>query len=71
MRGIHTKASEVFGDLGDSGFSSKHSFLLKVINEIRIRFNNDQNILELIYIFFGRSIMKFFKTISIKKKHQK
>ena len=66
MRGIHTKANEIFGDLGDSGVSSQNSFLVKMINEIKIRFNNKQNIFELIYIFFGRLIMKIFTNIFVK-----
>ena len=67
MRGIHTKAHEIFGDLGDSGISSKSNFLIKIINEIKIRFNNGQNIFELIYIFFGRLIMKIFRNVFVKK----
>lgn len=67
MLGIHTKAHEIFGDLGDSGISSKSNFLIRMINEIMIRFNNGQNIFELIYIFFGRSIMKIFTNIFVKK----
>jgi glycosyltransferase involved in cell wall biosynthesis len=67
MQGIHTKAHEIFGDLGDSGISSKSNFLIRMINEIMIRFNNGQNIFELIYIFFGRSIMKIFTNIFVKK----
>ena len=67
MQGIHTKAHEIFGDLGDSGISSKSNFLIRMINEIMIRFNNGQNIFELIYIFFGRSIMKIFKNVFVKK----
>ena len=67
MQGIHTKAHEIFGDIGDSGISSKSNFLIKMINEIMIRFNNGQNIFELIYIFFGRSIMKIFTNIFVKK----
>ena len=67
MQGIHTKAHEIFGDLGDSGISSKSNFLIKITNEIKIRFNNGQNIFELIYIFFGRSVMKIFNSIFVKK----
>ena len=67
MRGIHTKVHEIFGDLGDSGISSKSNFLIKIINEITIRFNNGQNILELVYIFFGRSVMKIFRNLFVKK----
>jgi hypothetical protein len=67
MRGIHTKVHEIFGDLGDSGISSKSNFLIKIINEITIRINNGQNILELVYIFFGRSVMKIFRNLFVKK----
>ena len=67
MRGVHTKAHEIFGDLGDSGISSKSNFLIKIINEIKIRFNNGQNIFELIYILLGRSIMKIFRNAFVKK----
>ena len=70
MCGIHTKAHEVFGDLGDSGISSKRNYLLNITNEIRIRFNNEQNILELIYIFFGRIMMKIFKKYIYKKNYR-
>ena len=67
MRGVNTKAHEIFGDLGKSGISSKSNFLITIINEIKIRFNNGQNIFELMYIFFGRSIMKIFKNVFEKK----
>ena len=67
MRGVNTKAHEIFGDLGDSGISLKGNFLKKIFNEIKIRFNNGQNIFELIYIFFGRSIMKIFRNVFVKK----
>ena len=61
MKGVHTKAHEIFGDLGDSGISLGSNFLIKIVNEIKIRFNNGQNILELLYIFFGRLVTKIFK----------
>ena len=67
MKGIATKGNEIFGDLGDSGFSSKHNFSLKLINEIRIRFNNGQSLFNLIYIIIGRCIMKACRIIFIKK----
>ena len=60
LKGIHTKGNEIFGDLGDSGFSKKHSFLKKLFNEVMIRLNNSQNIFSVIYIIFGRSIKKMF-----------
>ena len=66
MQGIHTKAHEIFGNLGDSGISLNSNFLIKIINEIKIRFNNGQNIFELVYIFFGKLIMKIFRKIFVK-----
>ena len=63
MSGVNTKGNEIFGDLGDSGFSSRHSFLSKLINEIIIRFRNGQNIFYLIYIILGRCFMKNLKPI--------
>ena len=67
MKGIHTKANEIFGDIGDSGISSRNNFLIQIVNEIKIRFNNGQNIFQLICIFFGRLVMKVFKKIFVKK----
>ena len=61
MKGINTRSTEVFGDLGNSGFSSKQSFIFQLVNEFRIRYDNNQNILELIYIFFGRIFIKILR----------
>ena len=63
MSGVNTRGNEIFGDLGDSGFSSRHSFLSKLINEIIIRFRNGQNLFYLIYIIVGRYFMKNLKPI--------
>ena len=64
MKGIRTKSEEIFGDLGKSNFSSKFSFISGLFNELKIRLHNKQNIWSLIYIFFGRMIMKSYKVIS-------
>ena len=63
MIGRSTKGHEIFGDLGNSGFSSRHSFFYKLINEILIRYRNRQNPICLFYILFGRVIVKLLKTI--------
>ena len=60
LKGIHTKGKEIFGDLGNSGFSKKHSFIERLYSEIIIRFNNKQNIISIIYIIIGRFIKKIF-----------
>ena len=59
LKGINSSGSEVFGDLGSSGFSKKHSFFKTLFNEIRIRNDNGQNKISLIYIIIGRSFKKF------------
>ena len=63
MKGIRTKGDEVFGDLGKSKFSSNFSFFSGLINELKIRFNNKQNLGIIIFIFFGRITMKLFQSI--------
>ena len=62
--GIRTLRTEVLGKFRDGGFSSKLSFFDRLLMELRIRFNNKQNIFDLIVIFFGRCI---FKIINIFK----
>ena len=61
LKGYRTKSTEIFGDVGDSGYSTKHSFFRSLFNELKIRFDNKQNILILIYILFGRIVLKTFK----------
>ena len=60
LKGIHTKGTEIFGELGDSGFSTKHSYFKKLFSEAIIRFNNNQNILTILYIIIGKSLTKLF-----------
>ncbi len=64
MKGIRTKPEEVFGDLGKSNFSTKFSFFSVLFNELKIRNDNRQNFLMIIFIFFGRILMKNFKFLS-------
>ena len=63
MKGLRTKGSEVFGDLGLSNFSTKFSFFPALMNELKIRFENKQNIVLIFFIFFGRIFMKIYKAI--------
>lgn len=58
LKGMHTKGNEVFGNLGDSGYSRKHSYLKTLFNEAKIRFDNKQNIFLILYILIGRTIKK-------------
>ena len=63
LRGVHSSGDEVFGDLGESGFSKKHNFWKTLSNEIIIRNDNGQNKLVLLYIIVGRSLRKFFNIL--------
>jgi len=71
MKGVRTKGVEVFGDLGKSNFSSKFSFFSGLINELKIRLHNKQNISAILFIFFGRITMNFFRNIIKKIKFKK
>ena len=69
MKGISTKKKEVVGIFRRGGFSSKISFWKKLKEDIRIRYDNGQNIFLLILIFsnkFLRNIDEILKNI-IKK----
>ena len=69
MKGISTKKNEVVGIFRRGGFSSKISFWKKLKEDIRIRYDNGQNIFLLILIFsnkFLRNIDEILKNI-IKK----
>ena len=63
MKGIRTKSEEIFGDLGESNFSSRFSFFSGLLNELKIRLHNKQNIATLLYIFLGRMVMRLWKII--------
>ncbi len=63
LKGINSSGKEVFGDLGDSGFSKKHNFRKTLFNEIIIRNDNGQNKLVLLYIIVGRCLRKIFNIL--------
>ena len=64
--GIRTKSDEIFGNVGEGGYSLKHGYFKTIFNELKIRFDNKQNIFFLIYIFFGRTLMKIYKSLMFK-----
>jgi|TARA_B110000438_G_scaffold243247_1_gene243204 glycosyltransferase involved in cell wall biosynthesis len=57
MKGIATKKSEIVGIFRRGGFSSKISYRRSFLEELKIRYDNNQNILNIIII----AIYKFFK----------
>ena len=62
MKGVTTKGNEIFGSFGETGISKNYSFFQGLLAEIRIRYDNGQNILILLFIFFGRCYKKILKT---------
>ena len=63
MKGFNIKIRKVFGYLGDSGFSKKHSFFFRLFYELKIRYNNHQSAFVLIFIFFSRCFKKIYNSI--------
>lgn len=63
MKGIATKGDEIFGSFGDVGISSKYSFFQRLFSELRIRYDNNQNIFIILFILFGRCYKQIFKNI--------
>ena len=63
FKGISTKRDEVIGEFNLFGFSSKIPFFDRLLTELRIRYDNNQNIIDLIFIFFGRILSKIFHNI--------
>lgn len=56
-----TKKRELIGNVASGGFSSKISFFSHLIEEMRIRFNNKQNVFLIILIFLNSVLKKIFK----------
>ena len=61
FKGVHTKGNEIFGNLGNSGYSTQHNFFKILKNEIKIRFNNNQSIFVIIVVVLGKIYKKIFK----------
>ena len=63
MKGVSTKPNELFGQFKLGGYSSKAGFWRILYWELKIRFDNKQNILWLIFIFFGKIYKKIYHSI--------
>ena len=51
MKGISTKKNEIVGIFRRGGFSSRISFWKKLKEDIRIRYDNGQNLIYLIFLY--------------------
>ncbi len=63
MNGVATKGDEIFGSFGDVGISSRYSFFQRLFSELRIRYDNNQNLFIILFIFFGRCYKQALKNI--------
>ena len=63
MKGIAVKKNELFGIFRRGGFSSKVRFIDHVMEDYRIRINNQQNIILILLIFFYKIIKNIKKII--------
>jgi len=65
MKGVTTKGNEIFGSFGEVGVSKNYNFFQRMWAEMRIRYDNNQNPLIILFIFFGRCYKELFKTFRI------
>jgi len=63
MKGIATKGDEIFGSFEEVGISSGFTFFQRLFSELKIRYDNEQNIFIIIFIFFGRCYKQVLKNI--------
>ena len=63
MRGISTKKNEITGVFGRGGFSSRSPYRKMFLEELKIRFDNDQNIILILFIAIYKFIKNFKKII--------
>lgn len=59
--GSSTKKNQLIGVVGAGGFSYKYGFLNNLVEECKIRLNNQQNLLVVFIIFLNTLVKKFLK----------
>lgn len=62
MRGVSTNGQELFGSFGEVGISSSYTFFQRLFSELKIRYDNKQNIFIILFIFFGRCYKQVTKS---------
>tara|TARA_A100001015_G_C14759084_1_gene620637 strand:- start:83 stop:844 length:762 start_codon:yes stop_codon:yes gene_type:complete len=66
FKGGFTKKNEIVGEVASGGFSSKLSFFEHLIEETKIRIDNNQNKIMIIIIFINALLKRFLKRLNIK-----
>ena len=63
MKGTSTKKKEVLGKFDLNGISSRVSFFKTYLYEMKIRYDNDQNIIFLFFLFLTKLLNKLRNVI--------
>jgi len=63
MKGVATKGKEIFGSFGDVGISGTYTFFQGLFSELKIRYDNNQSLFIILFIFFGRYYKHTIKNI--------
>ena len=63
LKGVATKKSELFGVFRRGGFSSRVPFRKLLFEEIKIRYDNNQNLFLLFVILFYKILKNFKKFV--------
>ena len=64
LKGLATKKNEITGDFRSGGFSNNLKFIDSLKEDFRIRRDNGQNIILLLFVFLYRYIKNFKKLIN-------
>ena len=65
----HTaNGQELFGSFGDVIILSRYTFFQRPLSELKIRYDNEQSILIILFIFFGRCYKQILKNVLNLKK---
>ncbi len=64
-KGSSTNKVDLIGNVASGGFSSKISFFSHLIEETKIRLNNNQNLFIVILVFFNSLVKNLFKKFTI------
>ena len=65
MKGVTTKGNEIFGSFGEIGVSKNYNFFQRLLAEMRIRYDNEQNLLTILFIFLVDAIKSYLKLFAL------
>ena len=63
MKGVPTRGDEIFGAFGEVGISGSYTFFQRLFSELKIRYDNNQSVFIILFIFFGRCYKQILKDV--------